>query len=286
MHILTKFLVIIAALLSVLLSGLTIAYSANTQAVRERLQTEIDKANAAQAATAEALSTQARERESLEQERSSLQTALTQLRQSLVELQGDNAKLLTDNKELQLGQTRYNTQIDKMLALIDSFQKQDSARTAEVEDLRKKYLSMTQKEIEYLDRINDLTGQLEVSQETNRALQEQIAEIRQEADAARTGTSVAANSQSYKLAPKGFRARIASVQRDASGSLFVGIDAGSSDQLEANMKLSAIDLNGRGYLATIILDRVDINEAVGRITLTGLNSREVQVGDLVMSTGS
>ncbi len=286
MHILTKFLVIIAALLSVLLSGLTIAYSANTTSVLEQIRSERDKANALQATSAEALSAQARERESLEQERSALQTALTQLRQSLVEIQGDNAKLLTDNKELQLGQTRYNTQIDKMLALIDSFQKQDTARTAEVEDLRKKYLSMTQKEIEYLDRINDLTGQLEVSQESNRALQEQIAEIRQEADAARQGVSVTSASQSYKLAPKGFRARISSVQRDATGSLFVGIDAGSSDSLETQMKLSAIDINGRGYLATIVLDRVDINEAVGRITLTGLNAREVQVGDLVFATGS
>jgi len=286
LHILTKFLVIIAALLSVLLSGLTIAYSANMTSVLEQFRAERDKVAAANAATAEALSAQSRERESLEQERSSLQTALTQLRQSLVELQGENAKLLTDNKELQLGQTRYNTQIDKMVALIDSFQKQDEARTGEVEDLRKKYLSMTQKEIEYLDRINDLTGQLEVSQESNRALQEQIAEIRQEADAARTGSSVTSANQAFKLAPKGFRARISSVQRDAAGSLFVSIDAGSSDQLETQMKLSAIDINGRGYLATIILDRVDLNEAVGRVTLTGLNAREVQIGDLVFATGS
>lgn len=286
MHILTKFLVIIAALLSVLLSGLTIAYSANMTSVLEQFRAERDKVAAANAAAAEALSAQSRERESLEQERSSLQTALTQLRQSLVELQGENAKLLTDNKELQLGQTRYNTQIDKMVALIDSFQKQDEARTGEVEDLRKKYLSMTQKEIEYLDRINDLTGQLEVSQESNRALQEQIAEIRQEADAARTGSSVTSANQAFKLAPKGFRARISSVQRDAAGSLFVSIDAGSSDQLETQMKLSAIDINGRGYLATIILDRVDLNEAVGRVTLTGLNAREVQIGDLVFATGS
>lgn len=289
MHIVTKFLVIIAALLSVLLSGLTIAYSTNAQRLREAVDVEKQKAAAAEAARDESLAAQVRERESLEQERTALQAAMSQVRQTIAELQGDNAQLLTDKKTLELGQTRYNTQIDQFLALTDAMQKKDEARAAEADELRRKNLDLLQKEIVYLDRINDLTGQQEVASETIRSLQEQLAEIRQELDATRGGTAIvpgAIAQAGSKLAPRGFRARVLSVQRDSTGSVMVGIDAGSNAALEKDMKLNVVDLNGGRFLGVIVLERVDLNEAVGRITLLGSGAREPAPGDQVAATSS
>lgn len=287
MHIVTKFLVIIAAVLSVLLSGLTIAFSTNAQRLRDAVEAERQKATAAEAARDEALAGQVRERETLERERVTLQTALSNIRQTVTELQGDNANLLTDKKTLELGQARFVAQIDQFIAITDAMQKKDEARAAEASELRRKNLDLLQKEITYIDRINDLTGQLEVATETGRSLQEQLTEARQELESAKTGqTAIASNrEQPTKLAPRGFRARVTSVERDSNGSLMVGIDAGTNAQLQKDMKLNVVDLNGGRFLGVVVLERVDLNESVGRITLLGTN-REPTPGDQVAATNS
>lgn len=286
MHILTKFLVIMAALLSVLLSGLTIAYTTNAQRLRDSVQAERDRATAAEAAMNESLSASSRERDALQRQISEVQMQLTQKNQTIAEMQGENARLLTDKKGLELAGARHGAQTDQFIAIVEQAQKLDQARAAETEDLRRKHLTAMQREINLLDRINDLTGQLDVALETNRSVQEQLVELRQELESARGGgTSIARTmGPAIKRAPVEFRATVQSVERDSSGQLLVGISAGLSDRLEPNMELNAIDRNGRSYLATMVLDRVDLNEAVARVTLQGTNARTVQVGDLVVAS--
>ena len=100
-------------------------------------------------------------------------------------------------------------------------------------------------------------SQIEALDNQTRALSEQLAQARREGSA----------SGSVAALPETFRARVTNVVRDADGSTLVEINAGRSDRLAEGMSLIAI--RGNTYLGTIELMRVDLNEAVGRVTQAG-----------------
>ncbi len=283
MHILTKFLVIMAAVLAVLLSGLSIAYSSNAQRLREAIDNERKMAEAAKATANEATAAAAAERQALNDKNTTLNNQITSIRQSIVQLEGQNAQLLADKKRLELEGTTYQARIDQFIALTEAHAKLDEARAKELEDLRQKQLSYARKEIEMGDRINDLSGQLEVSQETSRALQEQLVAARQELDRVKSGGTATADAAGLKKAPPTFRGRITNVSKDDStGSTFVTINAGSNDRLSEKMELNIVR---DGFLAKVVLTRVDLNSAIGTVNFLGREKDvQVQVNDLVMPT--
>jgi len=282
-HILTKFLVIMAAVLAVLLSGLSIAYSSNAQRLREAIDNERKMAEAAKATANEATAAAAAERQALNDKNTTLNNQITSIRQSIVQLEGQNAQLLADKKRLELEGTTYQARIDQFIALTEAHAKLDEARAKELEDLRQKQLSYARKEIEMGDRINDLSGQLEVSQETSRALQEQLVAARQELDRVKSGGTATADAAGLKKAPPTFRGRITNVSKDDStGSTFVTINAGSNDRLSEKMELNIVR---DGFLAKVVLTRVDLNSAIGTVNFLGREKDvQVQVNDLVMPT--
>jgi TolA-binding protein len=278
-HILTKFLVIMAAVLAVLLSGLTIAYSSNAQRLREAVDNERKSAEAAKAAAGEVTAQAAAERESLNKKIEDLNASLGSIRQTISQLQGDNAQLLSDKKRLELDGASYQARIDQFIALSEAHAKLDEARAKELEELRVKQLSYARKEIELGDRINDLAGQLEVSQETSRALQEQLVSARQDLDRAKGGG--VADASGLKKAPATFRGRITNVTKDdATGTTLVTINAGSNDRLTEKMELNIVR---DGFVAKVVLTRVDLNTAIGTVNFLGRDV-SVQVNDLVMPT--
>jgi TolA-binding protein len=278
-HILTKFLVIMAAVLAVLLSGLTIAYSSNAQRLREAVDNERKSAEAAKAAAGEVTAQSAAERESLNKKIEDLNASLSSIRQTISQLQGDNAQLLSDKKRLELDGASYQARIDQFIALSEAHAKLDEARAKELEELRVKQLSYARKEIELGDRINDLAGQLEVSQETSRALQEQLVSARQDLDRAKGGG--VADASGLKKAPATFRGRITNVTKDdATGTTLVTINAGSNDRLTEKMELNIVR---DGFVAKVVLTRVDLNTAIGTVNFLGRDV-SVQVNDLVMPT--
>lgn len=279
MHILTKFLVIMAAVLAILLSGLSIAYSSNAQRLRESVDNERKTAEAAKAAAADVTAQAAAERESLNAKLGELQTAMAGVRQTISQLQGENAQLLSDKKRLELEGASYQARIDQFIALSEAHAKLDEARAQELEELRQKQLSYARKEIEMGDRINDLAGQLEVAQETSRALQEQLVAARQDIDRAKSGG--VADASGSKKAPPTFRGRITNVTRDDStGTTMVTINAGANDRLTEKMELNIVR---DGFVAKVVLTRVDLNTAIGTVNFLGRDV-QVQVNDLVMPT--
>lgn len=279
MHILTKFLVIMAAVLAILLSGLSIAYSSNAQRLREAIDAERANAAAASGTAASEMAAHATIRDEFEAKLKSLSESVQSLNQSIAQLQGENAELLADKRRLELETSAYQARIDQFIALSEAHAKLDEARAAELEELRQKQLSYARKEIELGDRINDLAGQLEVSQETSRSLQEQLVSSRQELDRAKSGGLTDASG--LKKAPPTFRGRITNVTRDDStGSTMVTINAGTNDRLTEKMELNIVR---DGFLAKVVLTRVDLNTAVGTVNFLGRDV-QVQVNDLVMPT--
>jgi hypothetical protein len=279
LHVLTKFLVVLAAVLCVLLSGLAIAYTSNADRLVSAVQAERAGADAAKASLMQVAAASARDRENAARDLSAAESQFSQLRQSLDSLTAQNARLEAENKRLTLSEASYATRLDQFVQLIDANTRLADARATELNLLRQKELDSARKEIELTDRINDLSAELDVARETGRALREQLATVR---DGGSSSASMSAGEPTGLLrAPRNLRARVTDVQTDVNGSKLVSISAGQNDQLKTNMKLNLVR-DGDGFLGSIVLERVDLNESIGRIVLLREGVTEVRSGDLVL----
>lgn len=285
MHIVTKFLVVLAAVLSMVLAGLAIAYSSNAERIVGDLRIERDRAAKAEGQASAVTATAAGERESQQQKIAALESTLQAMTGKLASLQSENAKLLAEVNSLKQNALTHSAQIDQFTAVVQTNAALSKSQTEELNALRDKELAYNKREIEVTDRVNDLQGELEVSRESNRSLQEQLVQIREQLGRAERGGVAASGSPSegvYLRAPADFRGKVKSVRQDTSGNTLVEIDAGATSKLRERMKLNIVR---GGFLATLILERVDQNESVGRVDFLGRKDKvQIQAGDLVTPT--
>lgn len=284
MHIVTKFLVVIAAILSMLLAGLAIAYSYNADRIVSELTIQKDRAAKADAQAAAVTSQAAAERESLQQKISALEASLQEATGKVASLQGENTRLLADVNSLKQASVSHTAQINDFTAVVQTYAALNKAQSDELAMLRRKELEASRQEIELTDRINDLDGELTVTREANRSLQEQLVALQEQLDrglaAGGGGTSPGSAGQEVFLrAPVGFLARVTDVRKDA-GATLVEIDAGVSDKLKSGMALNIT--RGSNYLGRLVLTDVQQNRSVGRVDfLNPDNTAPVSKGDVV-----
>lgn len=276
MHIVTKVLVVLAAILSVLLSGLSIAYTANADRLVAENRALQNKILGLESTHESALRQEIAEREQANQTIAAREGELSNMRAERDTIARELESLQSENSLLKLAESMYQAQIDKFTALMETYASLDEQQSAELGQLRTAQLESNRKEQELVDTINDLRSENEVQFETNRALQQQIAEIQR--DKGRGGASGAETAGPVK-APDGFRARVTQIDTNQAGQTFVSIDAGTSDKLSKGMKLQ-ISRGGK-FIGTVTLDRVDVNEAVG-LQLMLVGGEQFQAGDLVL----
>lgn len=276
MHIVTKFLVVLAAVFSVLLSGLTVAYTANAERIVDEYQQSKNKIAGLQASLQALKSSAEQDRAQLENERDAFKTQLDELNTQLANLQRKVESLRAENTTLRLSESRFQAQIDRALGLIQTFEEADEVQTEELSRLRERDREATQREIQLTDRINDLESEKEVLTEQNRALQEQIQELaeRQEGDQAAGEEGEAAAG----AAPSDLRARVTATRTDDVGDTLIEIDAGENDGLREGMRLN---ISRDNFLASIEIRRVDFNESVGVVLFRRSPDVEIRSGDLV-----
>lgn len=282
MHILTKILAVFAALLAVGLSALTIAYTANADRVRADYQAQVLRAQASEARAAEAsanaqiaIGAIQQQIDEIARQRDALEAEASQLRQN-------NARLLTDARQAQAAEQSIRSKIDQLAATSETLSRIVASYRDEVASLRSNEIRYARNETQLSDRINDLTGQLEVALENNRALQEQLVEVRDQlASAERGGPTTGASRGSVASAATPIRARVTSVQRGPAGELLVEINAGERDQLRANNELSLV--RGDTFLGKVRLTRVESQQSVGVVDFLGRPSRDIREGDTVVS---
>lgn len=286
MHIVTKVLVVVAAVLSVLLAGLSIAYTSNADRISREIRTERDRSAKAEAQVAEINAQADSERNALQQKISALESVITTLTTDSSKLQGEKAGLLAEAAELRQASATHGSQIDQFTAVIKTYAELNKAQSEELAKLRDRELQNARREIELADRINDLSSQLEVCNETGRSMQERLVQIQDDLARAQGGGGAAAaagaDAAAFLKAPRDFRGRVTSVRRESDGSMMISIDAGTNDQLRERMKLSIVRDR---FIATMVLTKVDQNEAVGRVELLNPAAPgDVQIGDLVQPT--
>ena len=285
MHALTKVLVVIGAFLSVLLAGLSVAYTANVDSVRDEYSQLKKQITVANALVDDVNQQAAAQRESNVAETSDLRNQTTQLIAELAGLQSENSRLQADVASLHQAASLHAAQIDQFLATSETYAELNSKQSQELGMLRSKELEGARREIALSDRINELEGRLEVSIETSRSLQERIVDLREELEYAKqdgSGTQIQSDTGFLK-APVGFRASVTDVRRDPAGSTLLEINAGSSDNLRENMKLNIVGESG--YIASAVVQLVDDNSAIVRVTvLKAGRENELREGNIVLGT--
>lgn len=284
MHILSKIFVVFAAVLSILLAGLTMAFAVNADRIKADYGNEQVRRQAADAQRSAAVSDFSAEQIRLKQQISDLANALAAKDSEIRELQTSNAREIAGKREAmaQRDEVSNKTKVLEETARTQS-QLIQGYRT-EVTSLRDNEIQFRRRELELEDRINDLESRREVLEQTLRSLQEQLVEVKNTLVAAQGGVSTSASGEATStFVDSGplISARIESVQKDpSSGELFARINAGSNDRIRDNMQLYI----GRDneFIGHLVITQTDLNYSIGRIDLLG-RKVEVRNGDTVLS---
>jgi hypothetical protein len=280
-HILTKILVVFAALLSVMLAALTMAYSVNAQRlsddyrdVRLSLQQIEASSQSARSREGEESARQTQMIASLEQEKASL-------REEQRRLEAENGQLETRANQIDSAQQEFRNEVQRWEAMIKTQTALIESYSKEVTKLRDDELRFRRREIELVDRINDIESRNEVLNESRRALQEQLVELQQRFDAVASGSIGAGGGEPDVFVSTGppVQGQVVKTMLDpATGRLLAEINLGTNEGVRENMRLYI----GRGddFLAHLTVTLTDLTWSVGVIDTLG-REIEIQPGDFV-----
>lgn len=283
MHIVTKILIVFGAILTILLSALTISFTAsqskiaddykNITASRDRAVKEVQ---IAQAEASEKRSALALAKDAAEAGKSDLETRVRNLQQELAQeiAKRKEAELSSDATKNQIAGLGESAKVNSTLI---------KSLTDEIGSLRKAQVDASKRETDLVDRLNDIESQKQVAEQTVRALQEQLAEARlalEQSKSNASGTSSAIAAAAVEAIGPRVSARIVKLDKFPSGEDLAEINLGSAAGLKENQKLNIV--RGDRFIATLVLTRVDAQRSVGRIDRLGTKN-DPQVEDMVLN---
>ncbi len=282
MHTVTKVLVLFAAVLCVLLAALTMAYSANADAIVKGMrdaQTKYANQEAVNSAIQADFGTQ---KSKLSEQANSLSTQVTSLQATITQLQGERSQLQSEKKAAEARADDVQHKIDQLGTTADTQAQLIKTYSGEVTKLRENELSWKKREIELADRINELESQREVLEGSVRALQEQLAEARRQIEQGGAAAAQASPGGSREPYTPTFAVagRVTRVQTDmATGLPVATINIGSNNQVRENMKLAIT--RGDQFIANVVIRKVDLQWSLGEIDYLSKKNVSVQEGDVV-----
>lgn len=283
MHFVTKFFVICAAVLSIFLSALVVAYAANAGRITQDYQQEVLRRVAAEASLADQRGQHGSEVARLNESINDLSTRVTGATTDLNRLQAENARLQADKASVEGNMATLGAQIAQLTqtnevqtTLIKTLREEaGTSRTGEL-TYRKQALEME-------DRISDLESQNEVLNQTVRALQEQLTEARLASEGGAPGSATTASAtESVTYTGPMIVGKVEEVTKDPStGQMLAKINLGTSDQIRDNLKLYIT--RGKDWVANLIVVKTDQNYAIGRVDTVGRADVQVVANDTVQT---
>ena len=283
MHIVTKILIVFGAILTILLSALTISFTAsqskiaddykNITASRDRAVKEVQ---IAQAEASEKRSALALAKDAAEAGKSDLETRVRNLQQELAQeiAKRKEAELSSDATKNQIAGLGESAKVNSTLI---------KSLTDEIGSLRKAQVESSKRETDLVDRLNDIESQKQVAEQTVRALQEQLSEARlalEQSKSNASGTSSGIAAAAVEAIGPRVSARIVKLDKFPSGEDLAEINLGSAAGLKENQKLNIV--RGDRFIAALVLTRVDAQRSVGRIDRLGTKN-DPQVEDMVLN---
>jgi chromosome segregation ATPase len=281
-HFLTKVFVVIATILSIALSALTIAYATNVDRIRRDYEQQRGKLGMVEASSLAQASQQATAVTRLQETIASLQNQLSNTTGQLTDLTGQRGTLISERDKANAERATTQAKIDELAEVAKTQATLLTNYREEVEKLRNSELAFRENRLELEDRISDLESQREVLDQNYRALQEELAAIKTDTQGGRTAAgAISSVSGSFTYAGPIIQGRVESVERDASTSkLMAKLNVGTNDRVAKNMRLYVIRDNN--FVGNLVVTNADLSFSVGAFDSLGL-SNEVRAGDLIVS---
>jgi hypothetical protein len=276
----TKFLIVACAVLCLLLSALTVAFTANADRITEGFKQERAARLAAEATAKDQLAQAGQERADMQQKVQELTAAIRERDAQINDLQARATALQTEKERAAAEVATIKNQIDQLTATTKVQAAVIEADRQELGKLRAESLAAARREIELGDRVNDLASQNEVLEQTARALREQLAEAQTALQTAAAGGRPGAKGQPYDPAGLKVRGSVTDVIRSDAGDEMVVLDIGTNKGVQENMRLDII--RGTTWLATVVITKADPGQSVGRLDYLGRTTK-VGKGDTVLS---
>jgi len=290
-HILTKVLVVFAAVLSIFLAALTIAYSANANSINQSLAA----AQALQEEYRAALDTQVAQAKTqqvaAQAQIEKLNSEKAQLLAEQNQLQTETARLLSEKNKAETARQSIESKIAELGELAKTQAAMINSYRAEVTTLRDNEIDYRTKSLDLEARLSDLQSQREVLQSTVRTLQEQLTEAKLVAEGGAGRLPGASRGAEAPFVPAGLslQGRVERVMADpTTKATLARINLGSNDQVRENMRLMIVRDNN--FVANLVIVQTDLRWSVGRVE--NINQKlsndakqpvEVRSGDIVLS---
>jgi len=280
-HAVTKILVVFCAVLALLLSALTMAFAANAGAIKGSYAGEKAARIAAESAAKNEVAQFAQERVSAEERLRTLQSQLAESAKKVGELQSERTTLIANVERATAEVASIRNQIAQLGATTQTQATVITNYHQEVTSLRNEMLASSKREIDLVDRINDLESTREVLEQNSRALKEQLEEAKLAMQNAGRGGSGSLADEPRELAGPLIRARVVEVMKSPSGDDLVVISEGANRGLKTNA-LVHIVRDGDVFVGSVVLTSVEPGQAIGKLNLYG-KPMSVQAGDTVLS---
>ncbi len=282
MHILTKVLVFVAAILAVFLSALTISYASNAHKITQSLSDAQLEVLAARASLAEWGTREARWNSEKEEAVSRFAKAAADLQVELSQLRSENANLKAGKAQAEAARESIAGKIAELSELAKSQQTLLSTFSGQLASARKSELDLRSQALGLESKLSDIQSQNEVLDSTVRALREQLAEAKRIQDSGGAATaSTGGAAEPFVYTGELIPGRAEPITAPPStGKTLAKINVGTNSNIRENMKLFVI--RDGSFVANLIIEKTDLQWAIGRIDTLG---RQVTVGqgDLVWS---
>lgn len=281
MHALTKFLVIVGALLSVFLSAMVIAYATSTDRIAKDYEAEQARRVSAEANLQSGGAQWEGKQAELNQRIAALDSKVSQLTTEGSNKDLEIANLKTERARAEAGRDSLKARVDDLAEIIKTAQLQTAKLTDEAGALRGSELNLRKQVFELETRLADVTSQRDVLEQTRRALIEQLETLK---GAGTGGTTVASASGATEPFTPAIRivGRIEEVRRDAStNKTLVKISVGSNNGVQNNMKFHVVRDNS-GFVGSLVVLQTDLSFAVAQVLYTD-KLGEPQAGDMVLT---
>lgn len=286
MHVLTKVFMVLAAVATIALSSLVIAYAVNTDRIRSDYSAQLSRAAAAGAQRESELSVSSTEQARLAAQIEDAQRRIRELEERNASLENERGTLMAakSNAEAERAST-----IAKIAELGETVRTQATLIAAyrdEAQNLRRNELDIRNRSLDMEQRLSDLTSQREVLEQNYRALQEELAEMKRDASSRGAGATAAtaADPQAgFVASGPVIQGRVLDVQQDpTSGKSLVRLSVGTNNRVAVGMQFYAAR-DGSTLVGTLVVIRADLSESVAEVRLLRKEAGEVRAGDVVLS---
>jgi hypothetical protein len=282
-HILTKVFVLFAAVLSIMMASLAISFSVNADRILADYDHALEDAVSANNSLAAYKGVNAQEKATLEEDKVRLQDELASRDSETRRLEAANSELRISLRQAESERVSITSKIAQLGVTTETQANIIAEYKDELSRLRLDELNYRDEKIDLEKQLGDLESQVIVYEQVKRALQEQLEEVRRLVDNPGATSTVAFNNNSATEIPGSpISGRIDEVRTDPNtGDLLVKINLGTNDRITENSRMY-VHRNGTTYLAEMVVFRVDMNHAVGRIAYT-VPGQTVREGDQVLS---